>query len=431
MRAPPKLGALALAAALTLPACAAGGPASAPPADGNGVTSTFLTFETPNLDAAYWDAAIQRASAEVPGVNIEKLVAPGTDRTGYAKQLASSGQLPDVMIAVNPSGFAESGQLVAWTDEELANYESPQSNPIGGKLYQLPYNTQPTPLVYYNRELFAQAGVAAPPKSYAELLDVSAKLKAAGIAPIVVGGGGKDTFAAALPLIATVGTDVYTSTPDWLPQRVAKKKSFTDAAFVRATQKVAELASAGYIDRAGLSRSHADSEQAFLDGKGAMYPMGSWFAAAADQNKPLFEVGVFAWPSDDGKGVVPAYTGGGMSISSKAENVALAKKWAKAFMENKENLDAGVKADGSIIAIKGYQPPADMGPVYQATVAAYQQAVTDSTAVNAFTIETGDQALPPGMADQVNAAAVDLISGRKSAQDVAALLDEQFQQATR
>ncbi|HVK22821.1 MAG TPA: extracellular solute-binding protein [Actinokineospora sp.] len=430
MRKPFRFAALVAATALIAGGCAAGG-GSTDSGGGDSVTLTFLTFETPNLTAAYWDASIKRASTKVPGVTIKKLVAPSTDRTAYAKQLAGSGQLPDVMIAVNPSGFAESGQFAAWTDEELSNYDSPKSNPIGGKVYQLPYNTQPTPLVYYNKDLFAKAGISAPPKTYAELLDVSAKLKAAGINPIVVGGGGKDTFASAYALIAAVGADVYTQTPDWLPQRVAKKNKFTDPKFVGAVQKVADLAKAGYIDQAGLSRSYADTEQAFTDGKGAMYPMGSWYAAGADAKKPPFEVGVFAWPSDDGKGIVPAYTGGGMSVSSKAPNVDLAKKWAKAFMEDKDNLDASVKADGSIIAIKGYTPPSDMGPVYQMTVNAYQKAVQENNVVNAFTVETGDQALPPGVADQVFAATVDLISGRKSAQEVSALFDEQFDKAAK
>ncbi|TCO26602.1 multiple sugar transport system substrate-binding protein [Kribbella steppae] len=427
-----RLAVLTAAAVVAVTGCTVGGDnAGRGGAQGDSVTLTFLTFETPNLDAKYWDAAIARASAKVPGVSIKKLVAPSADRTAYAKQLSASGQLPDVMIAVNPDGFAQSGQLAPWTVEELKNYEFPESNPIGGKVYQLPYNTQPTPLVYYNKSLFAKAGIPAPPKTYPDLLTVSAKLKAAGINPVVVGGGGKDTFAAGYPWIAAVGADLYRRHPDWLSKRAAGQLTFADPAFVAAADKVADLARRGYIDKAGLSRSYADTEQAFRDGKGAMYPMGSWFAASADQKKPGFEVGVFPWPTAGGEGVVPAYTGGGMSVSTEAPDVDKAKKWALAFMEDKENLDAGVKADGSIIAIKGYQPPTDMGPVYQQTVAVYERAVRSGGVVNAFTVETGDGALPPGMPDQVFAAAADLISGRKSATDVAKFLDTQYVKATR
>ncbi|MFE7390024.1 ABC transporter substrate-binding protein [Streptomyces sp. NPDC057582] len=421
----------ALASALLITGCTAGSSGtSASKGDGDKVTLTFLTFETPNLDAKYWDAAIARASAKVPGVTIKKLVSPSADRTGYAKQLDSTGQFPDVMIGLNPAGFAEAGKLAPWTDKDLAAYENPHANTYGGKVYQLPYAAQTT-LVYYNKKDFAAAGIATPPRTYSELLDDSAKLKKKGINPFVVGGGGKDSWADMFPLICTVATDVYKKTPDWLSQRGQGKVKFTDEAFVTAAQKVADLAGKGYIDRAGLSRSYADTEQAFRDGKGAMYPMGSWFSASADAKKPDFDTGVFAWPTDQGAPALPGVLGGGMTVSSKASDVPLAKKWAKAFMEDRKNLDAGVKADGLIIDIKGYTAPDNMGPVYKDTVAAYRQAQKGDGIVNSFSQETGDGSLPPGMADKAATGMQKLLSGRMTARQFGAYMDEQWDKATR
>nr|WP_245766856.1 extracellular solute-binding protein [Streptomyces colonosanans] len=428
-RNPMVLKTAALAGALVLTGCTAGGTGESA-SKGDKATLTFLTFETPNLDAKYWDAAIARASAKVPGVTIKKLVSPSADRTGYAKQLDSTGQFPDIMIGLNPAGFAEAGKLAPWTDRELANYVDPHANPYGGKVYQLPYATQAT-LVYYNKSDFAKAGINAPPRTYRELLADSAKLKAKGINPFVVGGGGKDTWADMFPLMCTVATDVYKETPDWLSQRSADKVKFTDPAFVNAAQKIADVAHKGYIDPAGLSRSYADTEQAFRDGKGAMYPMGSWFSASADAKKPSFDTGVFAWPTDDGSPALPSVTGGGMSVSSKAPDVGLAKKWARAFMEDQKNLDAAVKADGLIIAIKGYRPPSNMGPVYNATVAAYREALSADGIVNSFSQETGDGSLPPGLADKAAAGVQKLLGGRMTASAFGAYMDAQWDKATR
>ncbi|WP_198359479.1 ABC transporter substrate-binding protein [Streptomyces fildesensis] len=424
--------AIAVTAALVLAGCAAGGSggkASTGSGTKAGVTLTFLTFETPNLTAKYWDDAIARASAKVPGVKIKKLVAPSADRVGYAKQLAASGQLPDIMIAVSPNGFAQAGQLAAWSEGQLTDFVSPHANPVGGKVYQLPYNTQPTPFVYYNKADFAAAGITAEPKTYQDLLDDSAKLKAKGITPFVVGGGGKDTWADMYPLIGAVATDTYKQTPGWLAQKAAGTAKFTDPAFTKAAAKIADLAKAGYIDAAGLSRSYADDEQAFRDNKGAMYPMGSWFAASADAKAPSFGVGVFAWPSDDGTLAVPAYTGGGMSVSSKAADVPLAQKWALAFMLDKTSLDNSVKTDGSIIALKDYTPPAGMGPVYTETVNLYQAAVKANGIVNAFSIETGDGSMPAGLADKAAAGVADLINGKKSASGFGSFLDAEWTKA--
>lgn len=428
-RNPMLLRTAALAGAFVLAGCTAGGGGESA-SSGDKVTLTFLTFETPNLDAKYWDAAIARASKKVPGVTIKKLVSPSADRTGYAKQLDGTGQFPDVMIGLNPAGFAESGKLAAWSDKELAPYAEPHANTYGGKMFQLPYAAQGT-FVYYNKKDFAEAGVDAPPRTYRELLDAGAKLKAKGINPFVVGGGGKDSWADMFPLICTVATDVYKGQPDWLSQRSAGKVKFTDRAFVAAARKVAHLADKGYMDRAGLSRSYADTEQAFRDGKGAMYPMGSWFAASADAKKPGFDTGVFAWPTDNGAPALPGVTGGGMTVSSKAPDVALAKKWAKAFMEDEKNLDAAVKSDALIIAIKGYKAPANMGPVYKETAATYAKAQKEDGIVNSFSQETGDGSMPPGLADKAAAGVQKLLSGRMTAREFGAYMDEQWEKATR
>ncbi|MEV0408587.1 extracellular solute-binding protein [Actinoallomurus sp. NPDC050550] len=409
-----------------LAACA---PAGNDQGNGSKKEITFLTFETPNLTPQYWDAAIKRVTDRYPDIKVKKLVAPDAgSRDAYAKQLLASGQFPDVLQAVSPQGFAESGKLAPWTDSELKNYQFPHANPIKGKIYQLPYNTQPTPLVYYNKSLFKEAGITSPPQTYKELLGDAAELQAKGITPFTVGGGGKDTFAAAYLWIALVGTDVYPKQPDFLVRRRAGQVRFADPLFKEATGKFVDLVKKGYVDKSGLSRDYPSTEAAFLSGKGAMYPMGSWFAAAADSKAHKFDIGVFPFPTDDGKMIVPAYTGGGPIVNANSKHLAEAKKFALAFNQDAANNDALVKGDGAIITIKGYNPP-KAGPVYQATLDVYNQAVRDKGVVNAFTVETGDDALLTGVPDQVFALAQDIIGGGKDAGAVTAELDKDWKKA--
>jgi ABC-type glycerol-3-phosphate transport system substrate-binding protein len=390
---------------------------------------TFLTFETPNLTPAYWDAAISRVTDKNPDIKVQKLVSPTADgRTDYAKQLLTSGQFPDVMIAVSPAGFAEAGDLYAWSPDELEDFVYPTANPIKGKYCQLPANTQTIPPVYYNKAMFAEAGITATPATWTQLLAAAAALKAKGRTPFVVGGG-KDAFASAMILDGIVSVDVYGTTPDWMTRRRAGTVKFSDADFTAALAKFADLAAKGYLKASDVSRDYAATEQAFLDGKGAMYPMGNWFAANADTKPHAFDIGVFNLPRDDGRTVVPAYTGGGMIVSAKAANLAAAKRFALAFQLDKTQLDASVKADGLIPAIKGYTPPSTVGPVYRSGYDLYQQAVTKNEVVHAFRWETADDGLLPGMADKVDAAAQDLISGRKNAARAAAYLDAEWAKA--
>jgi len=423
---PSTILAASVAAALLLSACSvAGGSGTQTSSGGDSGTITFLTFETPNLTPAYWNAAIERITDQYPGMKVKRLVSPTTDRTSYAKQLLASGQFPDVMIAVTPAGFAQAGDLYAWQPKELTQFEVPDGGAIGGKVYQLPANTQTIPMVYYRKSMFAKVGIAAPPTTYSQLLADSAKLKAAGITPFQVGGG-SDPFAAVLPLSATVATQVYRNDPNWMVDRHAGKVKFSDPDFVDALNRVGTLAADGYIDRAGLSRNYADSQKAFLDGDGAMYPMGIWFASAADASPIKSDIGVFAWPTDDGKLVMPAYTGGGLEVNAHSKNLDMAKKFALAFQLDRTNLDANVMDDALFPAIKGYTPPSTTGPVFDESYALYQKALTQGQVVKAFSWESGDDALLPGMVNVVYGTVEDVMLGRKTAKAAAAYLDSEW-----
>ena len=418
------LGTAALAAAAGLTACS-----TKDTSQGSGPKEiTFLTFETPNLTPQYWDAAIKRVTDKYPDIKVRKLVSPDQDRTTYAKQLLTSGQFPDVMIAVSPAGFAEAGNLYAWSQDELSQFQFPTNGAIKGKVYQLPANTQTIPIVYYNKSLFSRAGLSGPPKTYPEMLEDAARLKAKGITPFVVGGGHDalgPTFAGIL------ATDVYARNPNWMRERREGKVKFSDPDFTRAAGKLADLAGKGYIDKRDLSRDYAATQQAFLDGKGAMYAMGNWFAAALDspQTKPKFEVGQFDWPSDDGTLAVPAFTGGGLLVSATAKNLDAARKFALAFQLDKANLDNSTTSDGLFPAVKGYTPPAGTGAAYKAGYELFHQAVGANAVVPAFGFEAGDDGMLPGVVEKWVSAAADLITG-KPVDQVCRSLDTEWDKAS-
>jgi ABC-type glycerol-3-phosphate transport system substrate-binding protein len=390
---------------------------------------TFLVFETPNLTPQYWDAAIKRVTDKYPDISVKKLVSPDQDRTTYAKQLLTSGQFPDVMIAVSPAGFAEAGNLAAWSADELKDFQFPNNGAVKGKVYQLPANTQTIPVVYYNKKLFAEAGVTQPPATYAQLLDTAAKLKAKGITPFVVGG----VHDALGPTFAGIlGTEVYAKNPNWMHDRRAGTAKFCDTEFKAGAAKLADLAAKGYIDKRDVSRDYAATQAAFLGGKGAMYAMGNWLAGALDapDTKPAFEVGQFNWPSDDGKMVVPAFTGGGLTVSATAKNLDAAKKFALAFQLDKNNLDNSAKADGLFIAIKNYSPPSDVGPAYKTGYDLFAQGVQANAVVPAFGFEAGDDGMLPGVTAKWDSSAVDLITGAKTPDQVCAFLDSEWEKAS-
>lgn len=413
--------AVAVVAAVALSSCTVGGSPAQKPEEGV-VTLKFLTFETPNLDAAYWDKTIERTQALVSGVKIEKLVAPTSDRDSYARQLDSTGALPDIMVGVNPTGLAEAGKLAEFTQEELSNWIDPTANGFDGKTYQLPTNTQTIPNIYYSKAAFDKAGIKETPKTWAEFLAVNEKLKTAGIQPLVVNGGGADTWANIYVLAALVGSDVYAKNPDFLAQLAAGKVDFSDPVFAGAVNKFKTLIDKGYISPSTLSKTYSEGQEAFLAGEGAMYPMGSWFTVApnAEQQKGL---GVFPWPTDDGSLAVAALTGGGLSVSASAPNVDKAKEWALAWSQVKENLDGGVTTDGLFIALKDFKAPAGTTPLYDEALKIYQDAVANGTVTTVFSNEGGIPALPNGLQAEINGAITDLVNGKIDAKAFIAQLN--------
>jgi len=418
------LGLAAVTAVAGLSACSVGSNS------GNNSTGakkeiTFLVFETPNLTPQYWDAAIKRVTDKNPDITVKKLVSPTQDRTAYAKQLLTAGNFPDVMIAVSPAGFAEAGNLYAWTDDELKDFQFPHNGAVNGKVYQLPANTQTIPIVYYNKDLFTQAGISSPPTTYADVIADSEKLKAKGITPFVTGGV-HDSIG---PLVAGVfGTDVYAKNPNWMHDRRAGKAKFSDPDVKKAFGKVADLAAKGYIDKSTVSRDYAAGQQAFLDGKGAMYAMGNWLAGAIDDTKtaPKFQVGQFNWPGDADNKTVSAFTGGGLLVSSKAKNLEAARKFALGFQLDKDNLDNSAVADGLFPAIKGYSPPSKVGPTYKAGYDLYAQGVKDNKIVPAFIFEAGDDGPIAGMTAKIDSSIIDLVTGRKTVDQVCQFLDDEW-----
>lgn len=423
MRRRMTIAAAAIAAgALALSACTAGGTTSSGSEEETELT--FFTFETPNLTPEYWEEAIERASAEVPGVKINRIV--GENNLDYLQKLWSSGQAPDIIVggpALEP--FVAKGQLAEWSEDELGELQVPANftGEIDGKIYALPQiGAQSIPLVYYNADMFEEAGVAGPPTSWDEFVETCEQLTDAGFKAIEIGGGGGETWVTMLTAAAIIQADVLGEDATWFDQRGSGEVSFSDDEFVAAAQKVADLSEKGCYDTDGLSRTYAETEQAFRDQKAAMYPMGNWFAAAADTTPLDFELGVFPMPAESGN-PMPVVTGPGLSVNAEAPDVDLAKKWALAFQTNEKNVQANIKTDGGLVS-EEVELPEGLGDAYLATNDAYRAAVADGATVPAAFYIQG--VTPPGFAGAIEPAIVDLINLRMTAEEFGAFLDQKW-----
>jgi ABC-type glycerol-3-phosphate transport system substrate-binding protein len=396
------------------------------------VTITWMTFETPNLPAKFWEDVRTRFEAANPGINVKRLVTPTLDRDGYAKQLLASGQFPDVLQAITPQDYVSQGLLYAFTPAEVASWHvtTPSAGTIGGKQYSIPNEAQVIPLVYYNKAIFAKLHLTIP-RTWAQFVAICKRIKAAGITPIELGGS-KDTWASWIFLGGIFSTDVLGANPNWILQRKAGKVHFTDPLVQRAFNKWAALAKAGYFNKDALSLDYPHMQQAFLDGKAAMYPMGSWAASASAVGASKFGTGVFRLPTNNGSIVEPDFAAGGVFVSAKSSNLAAAKKLAEFWALDKKTDDALATNDAGLMTIKGYRAPSGLPSVYYATARLFTQPSTPRQRVKRVDVmffNRGDRASAPGMDTYYAQAAQSILLGKSVASQLK-FLDVQWDKAS-
>jgi multiple sugar transport system substrate-binding protein/raffinose/stachyose/melibiose transport system substrate-binding protein len=414
--------AAAVAAAVLLAACSSSGspaasssPASGSPASSSGTSSsgtsptkatlTYMTFLTPDLTASFWSKSIAAAEQAVPGVTIKQVVDPTTDRDTYAKTLLQSGQFPDLLQSITPSLYTSAGLLTPFPASWIsANFILP--NNIKGQDYIPPTNSQIIPLVYYNKALFAKAGVT-PPKTWAQFMADCAALKAHGVVPIEL--GGHDSFAAAMPLTGALSADVLGANPNWIQQRYAGTVKFADANVVAAATKMRTLVTDGYFEPDALSVSYADSITNFNAGKAAMYPMGSWYLGSIPKSE-WGNIGVFPWPTDNGSLVIPFSLGGSMAVSSKSPDQAGAVKFAESWSLNPDNLKSLISGDGAFPMLKGKSLASYGLTLSPAFNSSYSYVTATNTKVSSMSWATNDDALPGNVTNDFDAAAQALFS---------------------
>ena len=399
------LAGAAVASLLLLAACSSSPSQSASGTSSKKVTLTYLTFLTPDLTSQFWAKSIAAAAKSVPGVTIKQDVDPTTDRDGYAKQLLQAGQFPDLLESITPSLYTSANLLTPYSSSWVnANFILP--NNIKGKDYIPPTNSQIIPLVYYNKALFAKAG-ATPPTTWAEFMADCAKLQAAGIVPIEL--GGHDSFAAAMPLTGALSADVLGSDPNWIQQRYAGTVKFADANVVAAATKMRTLVTDNYFEPDALSVSYAQSILNFNAGQAAMYPMGSWYLGSIPKNA-WNNIGVFPWPTNNGSLVIPFSLGGSMAVSSKTPDSAAAFKFAESWSLNPANLKSLISGDGAFPMIKGKSLASYGLSLSPAFYNSYSYVTNTNTKVSSMSWATNDNALPGNVTSDFDAAAQALFS---------------------
>ena len=260
----------------------------------------WQVWVTPNLTLEFWQEVADAFVAERPDVTIELIEANAAvtpSATDFIKTRIAAGDVPDLMSNISIKDFADAGILWALPDDDpdLQRIRNLDTARYQGTLYGLPTSMQPQGLLFYNKALFAEAGLTETPATWDEFLAACVALRDAGITPIITGGEWVAGFAFSI----LTNADVFQKNTAWYADRWDGAVDF-ETGFADAAGFFKQLVDDECFNKGVLSVGYADLEQQFLAGRGAIYPMGSWFTAAEGNADNDFEVGVFYPPTSDG-----------------------------------------------------------------------------------------------------------------------------------
>ncbi|GIJ28743.1 sugar ABC transporter substrate-binding protein [Micromonospora qiuiae] len=328
-------------------------------------------------------------------------------------KVSKAGSLPDLFQSWGGGLLRE--QVEAGLIKDITDEAAPwigqllpaalQPYKVDGRLYGVPFDLGMVGF-WYNRDLFADAGITSPPTTWAQLLEVIDRLKSANIVPMAL--AGKDKWPAHF-YWAYLAMRIGGLGP---LQRAALDGNFDTPDFVAAGERFLELLAMKPF-QPGFRRaeySAPDGQAAAIgNGDAAMELMGQWApsvqASSSTSKRGIgSRLGFFTFPAvEGGKGEATDVLGGG-----------------NGFAVGRGAPPRTVDFLRTLLRAENQRRAAQTGAVLPTNLAAVGQIKDPNNQVVAahLAVATGfqlylDQAFPPAVGGQINDSVAELVAGSK------------------
>ena len=378
---------------------------------------------------ALWEKIAQDYNASHKGVNVQMKYLENEAFKAKLPTMLQSDSRPDlfyswaggVMQAQDKEGFLKDiTSDMAAVDQTLAP-TAVDAFKVGGKVVGTPFEVGEV-VFYYNKKLFEKAGVKAEDvKSWDDFLSAVKKLKAAGIVPIVVGGGEKWPMHFYYSyLVMRIGGEHALA-----DAKAGKDGGFKNPTFVEAGKRLRELAALEPFQPGYLSTKHTESAGMFGDGKAAMDLMGQWLLGMQGPNStsgkglPQEDIGILSFPIvPGGKGKAADTLGGinGWLVSKSAPPEAV--DFLKFFSQEKYAKEAAASA-AYIPVVKGAEA-SFTDPLFKR--------LASDLAATTYHQNYFDQDLGPSVGRVINDVSVSVAAGEMTPEAAAAAIQDAAEQ---
>ena len=274
--------------------------------------------------------------AENPHVTINIEALHDEDYKLKFKAYAAGAEMPDFVSGWGQPSFLDeiidAGLLAELNPQDYADYGFVEGSLAGfskdGKLYGLARNSDVMGF-FYNKGIFDKHGWTVP-ETFEELVELSGKIRAAGLQPVSTSAG--DGWPINIMLTGLYQKVHGPGVMDKLLGFIADG-NWDDPEFLQASKIFQDAAAAGLFANGYETADYGTAHSLFTSGLAAMYYMGSWETGmAVNQDLPAEfreNLRVFALPPvEGGKGTVrdiSAWNGGGyfVTANSKVKDEAL------------------------------------------------------------------------------------------------------------
>ncbi len=225
-----------------------------------------------------YDYAVEELAKAYPNVTLE-LDIQAQDDGQKLQTYAATGNLPDIFqVGLSQiNAFKESGNILVLDDYVESTGFGDKLVPSAANLlwnedghaYAFPYAGNELVLLYYNKAIFEEYGVAVP-ETYDDLVAAVETFKANDIIPLSI--FAKEGW------ITTALYDVFATrmNPAGIVALDQGAAMASDADYALATEKLEELVNLGLIADGATNTNYDQAASLFYEGKAAMFLNGQW-----------------------------------------------------------------------------------------------------------------------------------------------------------
>lgn len=311
---------------------------AAAPADEKVTLRIYAQYSDDDTKVPY-DYAVEQLAIEYPNVELE-LEIQAQDDGQKLQTYAATGDLPDIfqvgLSQINT--FKESGNILVLDDYVASTGFGDKIVPSASNLlwnedghaYAFPYAGNEVVLLYYNKAIFEEHGVAVP-ETMADLKAAIETFNENDIIPLSIFAKEKWITVALYDLIAT------RFAPEGITAMDRGEAKASDQPYADAAALLEELVTLGLVADSATTTNYDQAASLFYEGKAAMFINGQWEIQASTEK--LGDNADWMWyPVADDASAQYAIGGsgspGGYAVSPTSEHIDLAAEVA-AFISEK------------------------------------------------------------------------------------------------